>query len=309
MGRPSGWRTNEDKILYAYNLDTSARQENQEFTLHEGNQAPRGIWSDGSTIWVTDADDHHVYAYNLDTGARVPALELTLHPDQQKPSGMHGIGNTIWVADLENVRPYTYLIPNRSPTFDDPHQEIFSVTMTSQDEDSLGTLTATDPDAHDVTFSVTDPEGAPVRIDETSGEIFLSLDEGETLQPGSDTVITLRAGDGRRYDHQPEQPGRTDTTEITLRVTNTPATGAPSISGIPQVGEVLSASTTGITDPDGLPNVLTYQWTRVDEDGTSNPAEIGTDSDEYTVSLKATGRRESRSQSPSQTTEEPTKAR
>ena len=42
---------------------------------------------------------------------------------------------------------------------------------------------------------------------------------------------------------------------------NTPATGRPAITGIPQVGETLTASTTGIEDADGLTGVtFTYQW-------------------------------------------------
>ena len=45
---------------------------------------------------------------------------------------------------------------------------------------------------------------------------------------------------------------------------NTPATGAPTITGTAQVGETLTASTTGIADANGLttPN-YTYQWIRV----------------------------------------------
>ena len=44
-------------------------------------------------------------------------------------------------------------------------------------------------------------------------------------------------------------------------VANTPATGAPTISGTAQVGETLTASTTGIVDIDGLTNATyTYQW-------------------------------------------------
>ena len=48
-------------------------------------------------------------------------------------------------------------------------------------------------------------------------------------------------------------------------VPNTAATGAPTITGTAQVGETLTASTTGIADADGLttPN-YTYQWIRVD---------------------------------------------
>ena len=170
----------EDKILYAYNLEDKTRQEDQEFPLHQDNQAPRGIWSDGTIIWVTDGDDHHVYAYNLDTGVRVPELELTTHPDHQKPSGMHGERNTIWVADLEDgLVGYAYLIPNRSPQFDRPHQEIFLATADNQDGDSLGMLSATDPDGHPITFQVTDPQTATVRIDETTGELSLSLEQGD----------------------------------------------------------------------------------------------------------------------------------
>ena len=42
---------------------------------------------------------------------------------------------------------------------------------------------------------------------------------------------------------------------------NTPATGAPTISGTAQVGETLTADITGIADDDGLDNVaFAYQW-------------------------------------------------
>ena len=46
--------------------------------------------------------------------------------------------------------------------------------------------------------------------------------------------------------------------------TNTLATGAPTISGTPQVGQTLTASTTTIMDDNGLTGVsYTYQWIRV----------------------------------------------
>ena len=48
---------------------------------------------------------------------------------------------------------------------------------------------------------------------------------------------------------------------------NTPATGALAISGTPQVGEELSASTSGISDADGLDDArFAYQWIRADSD-------------------------------------------
>ena len=46
---------------------------------------------------------------------------------------------------------------------------------------------------------------------------------------------------------------------------NTPATGAPSITGTAQVGETLTAVTTGISDGDGLDNAtFAYQWFAAD---------------------------------------------
>ena len=48
---------------------------------------------------------------------------------------------------------------------------------------------------------------------------------------------------------------------------NSPATGAPTISGTAQVGETLTADTTGIADTDGLDNVsFSYQWLADDAD-------------------------------------------
>ena len=42
---------------------------------------------------------------------------------------------------------------------------------------------------------------------------------------------------------------------------NSPATGAPTITGTAQVGETLTADTSGIADADGLANVsYSYQW-------------------------------------------------
>ena len=42
---------------------------------------------------------------------------------------------------------------------------------------------------------------------------------------------------------------------------NNPATGRPTISGTAQLGETLTADTSGIADPDGLDNaVFSYQW-------------------------------------------------
>ena len=55
---------------------------------------------------------------------------------------------------------------------------------------------------------------------------------------------------------------------------NTPATGAPSITGTATVGQDLTATRGTIADADGLPSSFSYQWVRVDADGTSNSVAI-----------------------------------
>jgi len=51
--------------------------------------------------------------------------------------------------------------------------------------------------------------------------------------------------------------------EYDLTVTNTPATGLPTISGIATAGVTLTADTSGIADADGI-NSFTYSWLRDD---------------------------------------------
>ena len=87
---------------------------------------------------------------------------------------------------------------------------------------------------------------------------------GETL-----VVVTVTAADGtvRRYRV---------VVAPTAAESNTAPTGAPTISGTPQVGQTLTADTSAIGDPDGLENVsYRYQWisskTVIDDvTGTSN---------------------------------------
>ena len=65
---------------------------------------------------------------------------------------------------------------------------------------------------------------------------------------------------------------------------NNAATGGPSIWGTAQVDSTLTADTAGITDDDGLTSpTYTYQWIRVDADGSSNPADVGANSSTYTL--------------------------
>ena len=76
------------------------------------------------------------------------------------------------------------------------------------------------------------------------------------------------------------------------------ATGTPAVSGTAQTAEVLTAATGTIADADGLTLAdaaeagfaYTYQWLRVDADGTSNPTDIpGATGARYTVTAADLG--------------------
>ena len=98
-----------------------------------------------------------------------------------------------------------------------------------------------------------DPDG--------NGDIVLSLVTGQTCDSGG---ICTEDGEMLSEGVQvtlpgPEEEGEPDNPEPDDP--NSPATGAPTISGTPQVGETLTADTSPIDDADGLTNVsYSYQW-------------------------------------------------
>ena len=87
-----GWRAADD-------IDTLAAA---------GNNVLGGIWSDGITMWVLDADK--IYAYTLVTGARDTSKEFDLHPANDNPIGIWSDGTTMWVADYDDDKLYAYTL-------------------------------------------------------------------------------------------------------------------------------------------------------------------------------------------------------
>ena len=74
-----------------------------------GNENGRGIWIDGTTMWVTDWEDDKLYAYNQSTGARDSDKDITLHADNDDPYGIWSNGTTMWVADNDD-KLYAYTL-------------------------------------------------------------------------------------------------------------------------------------------------------------------------------------------------------
>ena len=106
------------------------------------------------------------------------------------------------------------------------------------------------------------------------GDVALSLQGGDSSFAWEDVDVDWEGG-----EVIPVRIVRTSA------AANTPAAGAPTISGTVQVGETLTADTSGIADEDGLTNAtFSYQWIANDgnadadiEDETSSTFELSND--------------------------------
>ena len=93
-GLPGGWTPTDD----LYDLDPVAVN------------YPRGIWSDGTTMWLTNTARTTVFAYTLATSARDNSKEFTLHADNGDRWGIWSNGTTIWVVDTNDNKVYAYTL-------------------------------------------------------------------------------------------------------------------------------------------------------------------------------------------------------
>ena len=75
-----------------------------------GNHSPRGLYSDGTTMWVVDRDDKKIYAYKRSDTSRDAAKDFnTLDAaGNDNPSGVWSDGTTMWVADRDDDKLYAY---------------------------------------------------------------------------------------------------------------------------------------------------------------------------------------------------------
>ena len=88
-----------DDAIYAYDLESGERVEDREFELDDANLAPRSVWSDRHTIWISDSGKEKLFAHDLASGDRLPDSDLALHDDNDDPRGIWSNGSTLWVLD------------------------------------------------------------------------------------------------------------------------------------------------------------------------------------------------------------------
>ena len=107
------WALDTDGTLRAYNLSDGSEITGWSVDLSPDGYydtrevyEPRGIWSDGDTLWVTgkdDADNAKGFAFELPKGCnscRKSSLDFELSGDNDNPWGITGNADTWWVTEV-----------------------------------------------------------------------------------------------------------------------------------------------------------------------------------------------------------------
>ena len=105
-----------EDALFVYQLATGALL--ADYSLDSLNQSPRGIWSDGLTIWISDDGANRIFAYRIEneTLNRYEDEEFTfrslLKAGNGDARGIWSDGDVIYVADEQDDQVYSYNIPD-----------------------------------------------------------------------------------------------------------------------------------------------------------------------------------------------------
>ena len=100
--------------IFAYRISNQSRRTSAEFaTLGDPNyesMAPRGLWSDGTTIRQAETVGHKTFAYSLRNKSRDPQKGFnTLGPaGNENIEGIGSDGEVMWVMDLQDYQLYAY---------------------------------------------------------------------------------------------------------------------------------------------------------------------------------------------------------
>ena len=82
----------------------------RDITLHSANAGAYGVWSDTTTVWVSDPGDIRLYAYTLADGTRDTSKEFSLASVNGAGAAIWSNGTTIWVSDATDLKFYAYTL-------------------------------------------------------------------------------------------------------------------------------------------------------------------------------------------------------
>ena len=136
--------------------------------MTDSQSTVRGIWSDGTTIWIGDGSRVKLYAYDLATGKRDPGSDFNTL--EAAANGNFGFiwsdGAIMWVSDRRDGKVYAYNMPGNAdlsglslsdgtlePAF---HRVTTSYAASAPSDVSSITVTATASDAGKATVEFLD---------------------------------------------------------------------------------------------------------------------------------------------------------
>ena len=256
--------------------------------------APTGTWGAGFTLTFTapagtTLDAGTTYAVVLTATGNAVRLDSTTSDDEDSGAFAgwsiadtgYFISSNTWTANPTGKALRIAIKGTTAAKVDDCADDTTTTCSVSPGTPVTGDIEAAGDEDYfslSVTSGVTyriDVEGSPTNMG-TLGNPYLFLHDASDTElahnddggTGSNARLTWTASStGTFYVFVGGAFSSTGT--YTLRVSagsaNNPATGAPTISGTAQVGQMLSVATSGIMDADGLATPgYTYQWIRVD---------------------------------------------
>ncbi len=244
------------------------------------NNDQRGMWSNGTTLFVVDDGDDQVYGYQLSDRSRDDDKNLSLDAANASPWGLWFDGRVLWVVDNVDDRVYVYDLPGAQPdnTRADggpgvrtPSEQVWATTLTAGTNPALGfgyiTLLAPSVGSLSTTTFTRDSDTYTIKdlYDGNLGALVFILDKEMPVPftlsvAGQDfrsiSSVNVASGTGHIYSWNGANLtwSASDMISVVLRV------GVPPTDGVE-----LTAGTARITDTDGLDHVYYhYQWIRID---------------------------------------------
>ena len=220
--------------------------------LATSNQAPPGqlLMNDDQLdqlrVHLTVIHDHFAGLYSPAPGAPFAMeIEFKITSDD--------------VLAIKQARPWVFNPPNRPPQFPSNETGARSIPANTAAGSDVGApVAAVDPNTGDtLTYSLSGIDAAHFDIDTSTGQ--LRTNTALDHEDEKSYTVTVSVHDGKDVNWNTDMT-IDDTISVTISA-NSPATGAPIISGTAQVGDKLTADTSPISDGNGLDStVFHYQW-------------------------------------------------
>ena len=225
-------------LLLIPEVQAQSRDVGSDFILDAAIGYPTGIWSDGTTMWVADFEDHKLYAYRMSDRSRDAGKDFALDADDQSTEGLWSVGNTMWVASRDDGRLYAY-------DWNNPAMGAPTITGAVRVDETLaaGIRSIADADGLDAAIFeyqwVSNDGNADTDIAGATDSTYTIVpgDRGRTVK----VRVSFTDGAGNRESLTSEPTGRVGAPGICDR---TPAVMAAIVAGMIGVGDCSEVSET-----------------------------------------------------------------